>query len=119
MKSYLFNVLASLAEVISRRLRHLNTWGKPDLIVLDGGVPQINKIIPILQPYNISVIARDKSGNHSKNSPVRIVVPEEGNLEIIELPRDSHVAKLISRIDEESHRFAITYHRLLNSKKIR
>ena len=110
---------ASLAEVISRRLRHLNTWGKPDLIVLDGGVPQINKIIPILQPYNISVIARDKSGNHSKNSPVRIVVPEEGNLEIIELPRDSHVAKLISRIDEESHRFAITYHRLLNSKKIR
>ena len=73
---------ASLAEVISRRLRHLNTWGKPDLIVLDGGVPQ-------------------------------------GNLEIIELPRDSHVAKLISRIDEESHRFAITYHRLLNSKKIR
>ncbi len=109
---------ASLAEVITRRLRHLNTWGRPDLIILDGGIPQINKIKPILQPYNIPVIARDKSGIHSKNSPVKIVIVEEDNLEIIELPKDSHVAKLIARIDEESHRFAITYHRLLNSKKL-
>lgn len=106
----------SLEEIITRRLRHLNTWGKPDLIVLDGGLPQISIIKPLLDQHQIAVIARDKSGAHSKNTPVKIVVPEQDNFELVALPQDSHVAKLIARIDEESHRFAIQYHRLLKSK---
>ena len=108
----------SLEEVITRRLRHLNTWGKPDLIILDGGMPQITTIKPLLDQHQIPVIARDKSGDHSKNAPVKIVVAEGDNFELVALPKDSHVAKLISRIDEESHRFAIQYHRLLKSKRI-
>ena len=108
----------SLEEVIIRRLRHLNTWGKPDLIILDGGVPQISIIKPLLDPCKIPVIARDKSGDHSKNAAVKIVIPEGEDFELVSLPHDSHVAKLIARIDEESHRFAIQYHRLLKSKRI-
>ena len=38
--------------------------------------------------------------------------------EYLELSKDSHVAKLIARIDEESHRFAITYHSLLKRKSM-
>ena len=108
----------SLEEVITRRLRHLNTWGKPDLIILDGGIPQITTIKPLLDQHQITVIARDKSGVHSKNAPVKIVVPEQDSFELVALPQDSHVAKLIARIDEESHRFAVQYHRLLKSKNI-
>ena len=40
----------------------------------------------------------------------------ENDYEMIELAKDSHIAKLIARIDDESHRFAIQYHTLLKRK---
>ena len=54
-----------------------------------------------------------------KNAEVNIVVPSEcEGYEEIKINPGSHVAKLIARIDEESHRFAITYHRLLQRKRL-
>lgn len=103
---------ANMREVISRRLKHLNTWGRPDLILLDGSIGQINAVRDLLDAEHIPYLGRDKSGNHTKNAQVVIVVSGKR----IALPSNSHLAKLISRIDEEAHRFAITYHRLLRSK---
>ena len=108
------NDTASLQEVITRRLKHSN-WDFPDLIVLDGGIPQVSSILPLLADRNIPVLGRDKSGDHSKSAPVKIITP---NLEIVELSSDSHIARLIARIDEEAHRFAITYHTLLKRKRL-
>jgi excinuclease ABC subunit C len=107
----------SMREVITRRLNHLKDWGEPDLIVLDGSVGQISAIRELAEKAKIPVIGRDKSGDHSKNARVRIVIPEgEEDYRMVELSKDSHIAKLIARIDEESHRFAIQYHTLLKRK---
>ena len=104
----------NLREVIGRRLKH-KEWEYPDLIILDGGEGQINAVKDLLDEAKIPVIGRNKSGDHSKNADVNIVIPDKG---IFEINPESHVARLIARIDEESHRFAITYHRLLKSKSM-
>ena len=136
--------LKSMREVITRRLKH-KEWEYPDLIILDGGITQVNAVLPLVEPYKIPVIGRDKSGNHSKSAGVRLVIPKYSELrefrsaaarelareprddgrerrdpksEYLELPTSSHVARLIARVDEESHRFAITYHTLLKRKNM-
>ena len=106
--------LKSMTEVIERRLKHTE-WNFPDLIVLDGGITQTNAILPLVEPYHIPVIGRDKSGDHSKSAGVKLVIPGHG---LLELSTGSHIARLIARIDEESHRFAITYHSLLKRKSM-
>ena len=106
--------LKSMAEVISRRLKHRD-WDFPDLILLDGGITQVQAILPIVAPFQIPVIGRDKSGDHSKSAEVKIVLM---NGETIKLAKSSHIARLIARIDEEAHRFAITYHSLLKRKSM-
>ena len=107
--------LKSMTEVITRRLKHAE-WEMPDLILLDGGATQVDAILLLLEPYGIPVIGRDKSGDHSRNAGVRLVIP--GEAELVELPSGSHVARLIARIDDEAHRFAITYHSLLKRKSM-
>jgi len=136
--------LKSLQEVLTRRLKH-KEWEYPDLIILDGGVTQVNAILPLVEPLGIPIIGRDKSGNHSKSAKVRLIIPEYSKLrgfrsaavrelaresrgdgrerrdpksEYLELPPSSHIARLIARVDEESHRFAITYHTLLKRKNM-
>ena len=107
----------SMREVIMRRLNHLDDWGRPDLIVLDGSIGQIEAVRELLAAQQIAVIGRDKSGDHGKNARVRIVLTEgNSDYRMIDLAGDGHVAKLIARIDEESHRFAIQYHSLLKRK---
>ncbi len=107
----------SMREVIMRRLNHLNDWGMPDLIILDGSVGQISAVREVVTKAKIPIIGRDKSGDHSKNARVRIVIPEgDEDYRMVELAKDGHIAKLIARIDEESHRFAIQYHTLLKRK---
>ncbi len=105
--------LKSMQEVITRRLKH-KEWDYPDLIILDGGKTQVNAILSLVEPFNIPVIGRDKSGDHSKSAEVKIVTING----IYKLSNSSHIARLIARIDEESHRFAITYHSLLKRKSM-
>ena len=103
--------LKSMGEVISRRFRHPE-WDFPDLIILDGGSTQLNAVLPLVG--DTPVIGRDKSGDHSKSAEVKIVTKDG----MVELPQSSHIARLIARIDEESHRFAITYHTALKRKNL-
>ncbi|MBQ6394050.1 GIY-YIG nuclease family protein [Candidatus Saccharibacteria bacterium] len=115
----------NLKETLTRRLKH-KEWTFPDLIILDGGKPQLSAILEILGntpgAENIPVIGRDKSGDHSKSAEVKIVIPhkteDETTYETVRFPSDSHISRLIARIDEEAHRFAITYHRLLRNKRL-
>ena len=105
--------LKSMQEVLTRRLKH-KEWDFPDLIILDGGATQVKAVLPLVEPYNIPVIGRDKSGNHSKSSGVKIIF----NNTMTPLLNSSHIARLIARVDEESHRFAVTYHSLLKRKNM-
>ena len=112
--------LKSMQEVLTRRLKHPE-WDFPDLIILDGGATQVKAVLPLLEPYNIPVIGRDKSGDHAKSAGVKLVIPNIASgfrLKYQELPTGSHIARLIARVDEESHRFAITYHSLLKRKSM-
>ena len=137
--------LKSMTEVVTRRLKH-KEWDYPDLIILDGGKTQVGAILPLVEPYEIPIIGRDKSGDHSRNARVRLVLVQDNlisgphpagpspraagansraaalrnapKLDYLELPPDSHIARLIARIDEEAHRFAITYHSLLKRKSM-
>ena len=110
---------ANMREIIERRLKH-QEWDLPDLIILDGAEGQISAVADLLTDMNIPVIGRDKSGDHTKNADVVIVIPDKASNQLSfrheVLPPSSHIAKLIARIDEEAHRFAITYHRLLKRK---
>ncbi len=108
---------ANLREVLERRLKH-QEWDFPDLIILDGGLPQVSAVRNLLSAQGISVIGRDKSGDHTRNASVNVIVPEAETYRTIFLPPDSHIAKLIARIDDEAHRFAITYHTLLKRKNM-
>lgn len=104
----------NLREIIERRLKH-EKWEYPDLIILDGGEGQLNAVKDLLAEAKIPVIGRNKSGDHTRNAAVVVVVPDQGSFGI---NPNSHMAKLIARIDEEAHRFAITYHRLLKRKNM-
>jgi len=109
-------------EVIFRRLKHPE-WPLPDLILLDGSTQQLNAVLPLLSAANIPVLGRNKSGDHTRNADVNLIIPimepsGEFRFESRLYSNDSHLAKLITRIDEESHRFAITYHRQLRSKDL-
>lgn len=113
---------ASMYEVIFRRLKH-KEWAFPDLIILDGAIPQLGAVINLLESVHIPVIGRNKSGDHTRNADVNVIIPvrnTDGSCEYRSkfYSNESHLAKLIARIDEESHRFAITYHRQLRSKQL-
>ena len=103
----------SMREVITRRLKHLKDWGKPDLVLIDGGMGQLNAVADLLRAENIAFVGRNKSGNHSRNAPVQLVLPKHE----VAVAHDSHLAKLIARIDDESHRFAVSYHTVLKRQK--
>lgn len=113
---------ASMYEVIFRRLKH-KEWAFPDLIILDGAIPQLGAVINLLESVHIPVIGRNKSGDHTRNADVNVIIPvqnTDGSYEYRSrfYSNESHLAKLIARIDEESHRFAIAYHRQLRSKQL-
>ena len=113
---------ASMYEVIFRRLKH-KEWAFPDLIILDGAIPQLGAVINLLESVHIPVIGRNKSGDHTRNANVNVIIPvrnTDGSYEYRPkfYSNESHLAKLIARSDEESHRFAITYHRQLRSKQL-
>ncbi len=107
--------IASMKEVIYRRyFRILNdNLERPDLIIVDGGINQINACKSILESLNlkIKVIGVKKDNHHSPESIV-----DGDTFNEIKIDKKSNVFRLLSRIDEESHRFVISYHREIRSK---
>lgn len=101
------NDFAMMEEVLKRRLNH-NEWSYPDLIIVDGGKGQVSSALKALKDAN-------------KNIPLTGLAKREETIitsdfkEII-LPKNSDALKLLMRIRDEAHRFAITYHRKLRSK---
>jgi len=104
----------SLKEIISRRLKHLDDWGKPDLIIVDGGKPQVSTFYRALDETGIPVVGLAKR-LETLVFPIKI----EGTLSFKEykLPRGPSL-NLVQRIRDEAHRFARRYHHALISKSI-
>lgn len=100
----------SMREVTMRRYSKLAAEEFPDLIVIDGGLGQLNSALEIIRPINSSVPIVSLAKQFE-------LVFVEGSSEPIELPRGSDALHLMQRIRDEAHRFAITYHRLLRWKR--
>ena len=119
---------ACMREVLTRRFLHGMEEGKelaaqeveaiygsftkfPDLILMDGGRGQVNIALSVLEELhlNIPVCGMVKDDNHRTRGLY---------FNNVELPIDTHSEgfKLITRIQDEAHRFAIEYHRSLRSK---
>lgn len=126
---------AHMREVIKRRFsqQNIKNWGKPDLILIDGGRGQLKSAAVILDEYGykIPIVGLAKREEeiivHKSLSSLNInhdyVDKQEG--QVIEtddfikinLPENSHEIKLIQRIRDESHRFALSYHSSLKRKR--
>ena len=109
----------SMKEVLSRRLSRLGEpkWEKPDLIIIDGGKGQLSSVMQIVEDMGVKV---GKDGIDFVSLAKReeeIFLPHQSDS--ILLPRDSNALYLIQRIRDEAHRFAITFHRDLRSKKLK
>jgi excinuclease ABC subunit C len=104
---------AAMREVITRRLKHLRDWGRPDLVVIDGGVGQLSAVADLLSAEGIPFVGRSKSGDHTRNAAMQLVLPHDGAYKTIPLDSNNHIAKLIARLDDEAHRFAVSYHTTL------
>lgn len=109
----------SMKEVLSRRLSRLGEpkWEKPDLIIIDGGKGQLSSVMQIVEDMGIKV---GKGGIDFVSLAKReeeVFLPHQS--ESILLPRDSNALYLVQRIRDEAHRFAITFHRDLRSKKLK
>ena len=85
----------------------------PDLILMDGGKIQVNAALEVLKEFhiNIPVCGMVKDDKHRTRGLIY------GNEEMA-ISRDSNTIKLITRIQDEVHRFAVTYHRSLRSKRV-
>jgi excinuclease ABC subunit C len=97
-----------LKEVMERRLKQ--KWPPPDLIIIDGGQPQIKAILKIFEnnKTNIPLLGIAKN-------PDRVIVGIEGYPNLF-LKNDSKVLNVIRLLRDESHRFARKYHLFLRSK---
>ncbi len=108
------NDVASMQEVMYRRLlRLLKENGEhPDLIIVDGGMPQLSAAKEIVDSLhmNIPVIALAKDSRHQTDT---IIIDQKNEVKL--LPGEP-LTMFLSAMQDEVHRFAISYHRLLRQK---
>lgn len=105
----------TMKEVIYRRYFRalLKKSEMPDLILVDGGENQIRACKEILNSLNINIkVCGLKKDNHHRTNELI----DGDTLNTIEIPRNSDIFHYLTRIQDEVHRFTITYHKTLRDK---
>ncbi len=110
------NDFASLQEVLTRRLQKLGSeeeerFPKPDLIIIDGGRGQLSAVKEIFDGMNVSSIELVSLAKREEE------VFTLNSAESIKISHRDYSLKMLQRIRDEAHRFAITYFRNLHSKR--
>ena len=110
---------ASMRQIIHRRFAHYKAGDKgfeetPDLLLIDGGINHANIALRAIQELDLQfpVFGMVKDDRHRTRA---LVTPEGQEIRIDHNPA---IFSFIGRIQEETHRFAITYHRKLRSKRL-
>ncbi len=130
------NDFYNMNETIKRRLsdKNLKAWGKPDLILIDGGKGQLDAALRArdeLSQHSIPFIGLAKkqeqiviSLKRSNVSLNQAVLKSLGGFAsysqdfiLVNLPHSTNLVKLLQRIRDESHRFAVSYHSVLKIKR--
>ncbi len=130
------NDFYNMNETLLRRLKenNINSWGKPDLVLIDGGKGQLDaairardergfRSIPFIglaKREEQLVIDKNRS-NVSINKDVLNslggFLTESQQYILVNLPHNTNLIKLCQRIRDESHRFAVSYHSVLKTKR--
>ena len=129
------NDFYNMNETLTRRLseKNLKAWGKPDLVLIDGGKGQLDAALQardersqtmpfiglakreeqIVIKHNASSVAINKEKLKKLDGYLTIT----DDFTLINLPHSTHIVKLLQRIRDESHRFAVSYHTVLKRAK--
>lgn len=118
---------AMLREVFGRRFnpQRIDQWGLPDLVVVDGGIGQLNSALAILEELGMreqvplvslakSRVKGDGKDIHVERSEERVFLP--GRRNPVRLRQDGAPLRLLTALRDEAHRFAIEYHRTLRER---
>lgn len=125
-------------EVITRRLSAKNTkaWGIPNLFLIDGGKGQLGAALRAMNESNVSrpmiglakqyeqiVVHRSYPYSTIENITkvaikMHATIQQSDDYVLIDLPDSCHAVKLLQRIRDESHRFAVSYHTVLKTARI-
>lgn len=129
------NDFYNMNETLTRRLseKNLKGWGKPDLVLIDGGKGQLDAALQARDSYGITlpfiglakreeqiVIHHQKSNvvlNKQKLQELDGYVTVTEDFTLVNLPHSTHIVKLLQRVRDESHRFAVSYHTVLKRQK--
>lgn len=128
------NDFYNMNETIERRFspKNIAGWGLPDLVVIDGGKGQLDAALKARDARGISVpfiglakkqeqiVIHHKLSNTSldveKVKTLNGYITASDAFTLVNLPHTTHVVKLLQRIRDESHRFAVSYHTVLKRK---
>ena len=106
---------ASLKEVLLRRLSKLNTeeeerFPKPDLIVIDGGKGQLSSVKQVFDELNVKDI--DLISIAKQDEEIFTLSYDDS----VKIPKSDYSLRMVQRIRDEAHRFAVTYFRSIHTK---
>ncbi len=106
--------ISAMKEVVYRRYFRvlMEDVKKPDIIVVDGGIQQINAVRNVLEELNLNInlIGLKKDTKHRTN----MLLDRHG--QVLPVKKDSTLFLYLSRIQEEVHNYAIHYHRQIKTK---
>jgi excinuclease ABC subunit C len=104
---------AAMAEVVGRRYARLLREGKelPDLVLIDGGRGQLSSAVAVLESLGLGHLQVAALAKREEE------IFLDGRAGSIRIPHDSPILHLVQRVRDEAHRFALTYHRKVRSRR--
>jgi excinuclease ABC subunit C len=103
---------ARLAEVLRRRFKHPE-WGWPDLMIVDGGKPQVSVGQKVLELTGVEIPLIGLAKRREE-----IIFLKKGKFITLQIRKSQPAIHLVQRLRDEAHRFALDYHRFLRRKTI-
>jgi excinuclease ABC subunit C len=100
-----------MREVLTRRFKH-REWQYPKFLLIDGGKPQLTIAGDVLRELDLHI----PYGGLAKRQE-ELIIPVTEGYKTVRLPLSGKAIKVLQRVRDEAHRFAISYHRLLRAKK--
>lgn len=130
------NDFYNMNETLKRRLseKNVKAWGKPSLVLIDGGKGQLDAAIKARDEQGCDklpfiglakreeqiVIAKGRSNvelNEQKLHAMGGFATESDDFILVNVPHSTNLVKLLQRVRDESHRFAVSYHSVLKAKR--
>jgi len=130
------NDFYNMNETLKRRLseKNIKAWGKPSLVLIDGGKGQLDAAIKARDEQGCEtlpfiglakreeqiVIAKGRSNVELNEATVHKLsgfITESEDFILVNIPHRANLVKLLQRVRDESHRFAVSYHSVLKTKR--